>query len=197
MEKVTAYKAFNGRLFDTEEKCLKYENKLAQYPKFSVVSRIPMIEGKVDMVKVKYQEKPSSQTYFQEYFDILGTNIRVYCEKCYPFDDLEKFMDNEYPVIERIVISHIARVGGIDKALASACCKVFNENEIGGQMKFLSYNVGKCWRFADDRYFRGKIGCSRHFCKVAKIEQGENEINIFKMMQRKVVVTLNDFSLTE
>ena len=26
MEKVIAYKAFNGRLFDTEEKCLAYEN---------------------------------------------------------------------------------------------------------------------------------------------------------------------------
>ena len=26
MEKVIAYKSFNGRLFDTEEKCLAYEN---------------------------------------------------------------------------------------------------------------------------------------------------------------------------
>ena len=33
MEKVIAYKAFNGRLFDTEEKCLAYEKKMSQYPK--------------------------------------------------------------------------------------------------------------------------------------------------------------------
>ena len=33
MEKVTAYKANNGRLFETEEKCLAYEKKLSQYPK--------------------------------------------------------------------------------------------------------------------------------------------------------------------
>ena len=33
MEKVITYKAFNGRLFDTEEKCLAYEKKMSQYPK--------------------------------------------------------------------------------------------------------------------------------------------------------------------
>lgn len=33
MEKVTAYKSFNGRLFETEEKCLSYERKMLEYPK--------------------------------------------------------------------------------------------------------------------------------------------------------------------
>lgn len=33
MEKVTAYKSYNGRLFESEEKCLAYENKMKQYPK--------------------------------------------------------------------------------------------------------------------------------------------------------------------
>lgn len=33
MEKVIAYKAFNGRLFESEDKCITYENKMAQYPK--------------------------------------------------------------------------------------------------------------------------------------------------------------------
>lgn len=33
MEKVTAYKSFNGRLFETEEKCLSYERKMLKYPK--------------------------------------------------------------------------------------------------------------------------------------------------------------------
>ena len=32
MEKIITYKAFNGRLFDTEEKCLAYEKKMSQYP---------------------------------------------------------------------------------------------------------------------------------------------------------------------
>ena len=33
MEKIIAYKSFNGRLFETEEKCLAYEKKLSEYPK--------------------------------------------------------------------------------------------------------------------------------------------------------------------
>ncbi len=33
MEKVTAYKSYNGRLFESEEKCLAYENKMKKYPK--------------------------------------------------------------------------------------------------------------------------------------------------------------------
>jgi len=33
MEQVIAYKAFNGRLFDTEDKCIAYEKKMSQYPK--------------------------------------------------------------------------------------------------------------------------------------------------------------------
>lgn len=35
MEKVTAYKAFNGTLFENEQKCLEYEAKLKAYPKQS------------------------------------------------------------------------------------------------------------------------------------------------------------------
>lgn len=33
MKKVTAYESNNGRLFHTEAECLKYEAKMAQYPK--------------------------------------------------------------------------------------------------------------------------------------------------------------------
>jgi hypothetical protein len=33
MEKVIAYKSFNGRLFENEEKCLSYERKMLKYPK--------------------------------------------------------------------------------------------------------------------------------------------------------------------
>lgn len=33
MEQVTAYKSYNGRLFETAEKCLAYEKKQKQYPK--------------------------------------------------------------------------------------------------------------------------------------------------------------------
>lgn len=43
MEKIIAYKSFNGRLFETEEKCLAYEKKLSEYPKVkeNVVKALP------------------------------------------------------------------------------------------------------------------------------------------------------------
>ena len=45
MEKVIAYKASNGRLFETEEKCLAYEKKLSQYPK---------VKESIDVAKPSY-----------------------------------------------------------------------------------------------------------------------------------------------
>lgn len=37
MEVVTAYRAINGKLFDTQKKCEEYERKLSEYPKQSEV----------------------------------------------------------------------------------------------------------------------------------------------------------------
>lgn len=74
MEKITAYKANNGRLFETEEKCLAYENKLSQYPKVKKTTKraedsyITNENGhgeyvSTDIVKhvIETWEKPSSQ----------------------------------------------------------------------------------------------------------------------------------------
>lgn len=38
MEKIIAYKSNNGRLFETKEKCLAYENKIAQFPKVTEIT---------------------------------------------------------------------------------------------------------------------------------------------------------------
>lgn len=37
MEKIIAFKAFNGRLFETKEKCEKYESKMKKYPITKIV----------------------------------------------------------------------------------------------------------------------------------------------------------------
>lgn len=80
MEKVTAYKAANGKLFLTEQECAAYENKLAQYPKKKVKeekSKQTFCFGKwldVDIVKhtESVWEKPSSQRKDSVYYIVGG-----------------------------------------------------------------------------------------------------------------------------
>lgn len=80
MEKVTAYKASNGKLFMDEQKCISYENKLAQYPKKKVKeekSKQTFSLGKfmdVDIVKhtESIWEKPSSQRKDNVYYIVGG-----------------------------------------------------------------------------------------------------------------------------
>ena len=80
MEKVIAYKAFNGRLFESEEKCLAYEEKLSQYPKvkenIDVAAPSYLIGGKykdIDIVRhtIERWEKPSAKK-VEKYFIVGG-----------------------------------------------------------------------------------------------------------------------------
>jgi hypothetical protein len=83
MEKVIAYKSFNGRLFDTEEKCLAYEKKMSQYPKvkerIDVAAPSYMGGGEyrdidIDIVRhtIERWEKPSSVKKVEKYFIVGG-----------------------------------------------------------------------------------------------------------------------------
>lgn len=81
MEKIIAYKASNGRLFETEEKCVAYEKKLSQYPKvkerIDVAAPSYLIGGQykdIDIVRhtIETWEKPSSQKKVEKFFIVGG-----------------------------------------------------------------------------------------------------------------------------
>ena len=81
MEKVIAYKASNGRLFETEEKCVAYEKKLSQYPKvkesIDVAAPSYLVGGQykdIDIIRytIESWEKPSSQKKVEKYFFVGG-----------------------------------------------------------------------------------------------------------------------------
>lgn len=81
MEKVIAYKAFNGRLFESEEKCLAYEKKMSQYPKvkesIDVAAPSYLVGGQykdIDIVRhtIESWEKPSSVKKVKKYFIVGG-----------------------------------------------------------------------------------------------------------------------------
>lgn len=81
MEKIIAYKSFNGRLFETEEKCLAYEKKLSEYPKVkeSVVKACPsyVVGGTYEDIDIlryttETREKPSSRKKIDRYYIVSG-----------------------------------------------------------------------------------------------------------------------------
>ena len=90
MEKIIAYKSFNGRLFETEEKCLAYEKKLSQYPKVkeSVVKACSsyIVGGQykdIDILRytTETKETPYARKKIERYFIVGGK---------YKFTDLFK-----------------------------------------------------------------------------------------------------------
>ena len=81
MEKVIAYKAFNGRLFESEEKCVAYEEKLSQYPKvkesIDIAEPSYLVGGiykDIDIVRhtIERWERPSSRKSVEKYFIVGG-----------------------------------------------------------------------------------------------------------------------------
>ena len=79
MEQVIAYKSFNGRLFETEEKCLAYEKKMSEYPKVKEYNAQGVVwdnekaeEVPSDVVRhtIARWEKPSSARKDETYYVI-------------------------------------------------------------------------------------------------------------------------------
>jgi len=80
MEKVIAYKSFNGRLFETEEKCLSYERKMLKYPKVKKTITLAdkaYISGEYVPINIECHiierwEKPYSAKKVSKYFIVGG-----------------------------------------------------------------------------------------------------------------------------
>lgn len=107
MEKVIAYKANNGRLFETAESCLKYEAKLAQYPKVKVEtiqSEDYMLDSTkyptpvVKCIESKW-EKPNSQRKNSISY-IVANKYRI-TPKMFPITSMDLFLIGNYPSIKR------------------------------------------------------------------------------------------------
>ena len=132
MEKVIAYKASNGRLFETEEKCLAYEKKMAQYPKVkeSIVKAAPsyLVDGEyedIDIVRhtIEKWDKPYSAKKIEKYFIVGGK---------YKFIDLH--CKHEYSVMNGGVFGGLTPMGGLSMNWYTAfryfCEKILLGNEL-------------------------------------------------------------------
>lgn len=128
MEKVTAYKAFNGRLFETEEKCLAYEKKYAEYPKVKYTTIPQEVDGVVKCVKSTW-EKPSSQRMDESYF-LVGGKYKLYSLGNRNVEELRNigfYTDSHEPLIKIAAKVILENGGTFNTKLAEKVCDIYNE----------------------------------------------------------------------
>ena len=179
MEKITAYKAFNGRLFETEEKCLAYEKKYAEYPKVKY-STIPQVEGVVKCVKSTW-EKPSSQRKDESYF-LVGGKYKVYGFGKVNVDKLTHISfisDNHEPLI-KIAVKVILENGvTFNTKLAEKVRDIYDERRQNAMAKSpYKFNTSKAeitetdnktfWEIEDKLWRTGCTGPYDCFVRIEK-----------------------------
>jgi len=72
MKQIIAYKAFNGRLFESEDKCIEYEKLMSEYPKETTTT---IKNGHCDITHVlKYLKKThySQNKKTEDYYIVAG-----------------------------------------------------------------------------------------------------------------------------
>ena len=166
MEKITAYKAFNGRLFESEDKCLSYEKKMSEYPKRYIEDKAnPMFDIVCHTEYVKTapnQPKTRTEQYIivNKRFKIGGFISPV------DIDRLQNF--NEYDLL--ITENDSLRWGSITIYLTKLLLKHndFNEDMAEGviatfqknnhlKMQVTDNRPNEMWYFEDIRWHTGVI----------------------------------------
>lgn len=162
MEKITAYRAFNGKLFETEEKCLAYEMKMSQYPKSERETQTnPLFD--VSYI-VEYEKKTPNVTrqVTDQYVLVNGHKIRGFIYE----DDIKAIMTFKDTMITQqelnnsfnlplVVVKSILQNGKFDLKCAEYICGKFNE---GKQESFMQMSKAlNIWHLDDIRWHRGSM----------------------------------------
>ena len=172
MEKVTTYKAFNGRLFLHEEDCLKYEKKMSGYPK--IIDRTKkaddvrsgsednMIPVEIIQHIVETKQTPSSEKK-KEIFYVVGGKYKLtgtckddtmlhHCADPYSQDAY-----SYWGLLDKAVAEYILNGGTIDSHSLSEICDNYHKRDKYSQMRFEVIEPLKKWRIEDIRWHNGSI----------------------------------------
>ena len=171
MEKVTAYKAFNGRLFLSEEDCLRYEKKMSAYPKRTELTEtaddICSPDGTrtlVDIVKhtVKTKTSPSSETKSEVFYVVGGKYKLSGCckeetmlHRCMNPDSQDAY--TYWGFVDQAVAEYILYGGTIDLHALTEICERYHEREKYSRMHFEVLEPLRKWRIEDLRWHGGSI----------------------------------------
>lgn len=174
MEKVIAYKSFDGKLFLTEKKCLEYEDEIRQYPKVTetVTKADPVYRRQcnkelvdVDIIRhtVTTQEKPSSQKKTDVYYIVGGKykfsdcdnyRMMVGCiEKC-EFDPTDQYW---WWIADRAIANYILSGNELNDRTANELVEMFRKTDPYSKMQVTVIEPDKKWKFEDVRWHDGSI----------------------------------------
>ena len=159
MEKVTAYKAFNGRLFDTEAKCIAYEKKMNKYP---MVQHKTETHPEFDIVEhiIRTKVSPSAQWSTEKYYIVAG-NYKITCN----YDLISRVNSlvhtvNEmmtYYCVDVYITKEILRIGSFNDDIANHIVKEYHTSDDYSKMAITENIPNKKWRFEDTRWHTGSI----------------------------------------
>lgn len=169
MEKVTAYMSYNGKLFHTEEQCLKYEKKHAQYPKRGeyTIAADDVASGdniiKVDIVKhtIITQNTPSSEKKKEVFYIVGGRYKMTGCDDAHMLHGcLGGYGKNPYDywgTADIAVANRILDGDEIDSHSLSEICDEFKKYDKYSKMTFTVIEPLKKWKIEDVRWHTGSI----------------------------------------
>lgn len=180
MEKVIAFKAFNGRLFETEEKCLAYEKKYAEYPKVKYTTIPQEVDGVVKCVKSTW-EKPSSQRKDESYF-LVGDKFKLFSWKKRNVDELThiSFISDSHEPLIKIAAKVILENGGtFNTKLAEKVRDIYDERRqnamaknpyrfIGTKAEITETDNKTFWEIEDKLWRSGSCGPYDCFVRIEK-----------------------------
>ena len=171
MEQVIAYRAFNGRLFDTENKCIAYEKKMAKYPRTTDETKkadntiVPYKNPiEIDIVRhiVKTQQKPSSQININIYYIVAGKYKFTGCRDFHmmqnvldPFKQEKNFDD--YALNDRVIAEYILQGNELTDTNLQTIVDKFHQHDKYSQMYLTIIEPNKKWRVEDLRWQHGAL----------------------------------------
>ena len=166
MEQVIAYKAKNGRLFETAEKCLAYENKLAQYPKIkeTIINADDSLIGNgnkrcvnIQYHEVRTQEKPSAQIKTDRLY-IVGDRYKFTgCDKGHMIHGVYTFENvyDDYGKMDIAFAEYILNGNDLNDYEVHEIVKKFYEFDNYTKLTATVLETNKKWRVEDLRWLSG------------------------------------------
>lgn len=171
MEQVIAYKAFNGRLYETAEKCLAYEKKMAKYPKRTdetikaEPTYLPYEKPiEVNIVKhiIKTQAKPSAKVKYEKYY-VVGDKYKF--TGCMDFHMMLGVLDHykeeknyqDYAMNDRVIAEFILKGNELTDKNLQAIVDKFHQYDKHSKMTLTILETNKKWRVEDLRWQSGQL----------------------------------------
>ena len=171
MEKITAFKANDGRLFETEKECLKWEKKLSQFPKKRVTTM--EVASGITLVTNEYKARPHTKWHVLQHYNVMNLYKITYF---YPSQVLpiNEHSHNELARLDMQVIAIIAMLGTMELKLFEfdeICCEHIIKlvKKLNPKLDIRYRKTERGWALYDQRIYQGLLCPMEGFVSVEKL----------------------------